>query len=67
MSKVTVEVRLAEMTDNEKEAHVDSIECRLDYGDTDISADDYALYEAIIKEKSNKDITDKEAQNERFN
>ncbi len=47
----TIQKRMAEMTDDEKESHIGLIEHKQDYGETNITADDYALYNALIEER----------------
>ena len=54
----TIQNRIAEMTDEEKESHIGLIEHEHDYGYVNISVDDYALYNALIEEREKtKDLT----------
>ena len=44
---------ISQMSDDEKEAHIDAVEITLDYGDGDtLSEEDIAVYDALIKERS---------------
>lgn len=47
-------IDISKMTDEEKEAHVDTVEIMQDFGDGDkLSDEDFAIYDAIIAEREN--------------
>ena len=49
-----IKKRLSEMSPSEKESHIDMIEELIDFGQGyRISAEDHALYKALIEERAN--------------